>query len=54
MKKRILIIEDDVAFGTMLNTWFSKNKWEPVLMSKVENAKQINTIFSNWYLPNPK
>lgn len=40
MKKRILIIEDDVAFGTMLNTWFSKNQWEPVLMSKVENAKQ--------------
>lgn len=40
MKKRILIIEDDVAFGTMLKTWFSKNQWEPVLMSKVENAKQ--------------
>ena len=40
MKKRILIIEDDVAFGTMLKTWFSKNQWEPILMSKVENAKQ--------------
>lgn len=40
MKKKILIVEDDVTFGTMLNTWFSKNQWEPVLVSKVESAKQ--------------
>lgn len=40
MKKKILIVEDDVAFGAMLNTWFSKNQWEPVLTSKVETAKQ--------------
>lgn len=40
MKRKILIVEDDVTFGTMLNTWFSKNQWEPLLVSKVENAKQ--------------
>lgn len=40
MKKRILIVEDDVAFGTMLNTWFAKNSWDPIWVSKVELAKQ--------------
>lgn len=40
MKKKILIVEDDVTFGTMLNAWFAKNQWEPVLTSKAEMAKQ--------------
>ena len=40
MKKRILIVEDDVTFGTMLNTWFSKNSWDANWVSKVELAKQ--------------
>lgn len=40
MKKRILVVEDDVAFGTMLNTWFAKNSWDPIWVSKVELAKQ--------------
>ena len=40
MNKRILIVEDDVAFGTMLNTWFSKNSWDATWVSKVELAKQ--------------
>ena len=40
MKKKILIVEDDVTFGTMLNTWFAKNQWKPVLVSRVELAKQ--------------
>lgn len=40
MKRKILIVEDDLTFGTMLNTWFSKNQWEPILVSKVETAKQ--------------
>lgn len=40
MKKRILIVEDDVTFGTMLNTWFSKNSWDATWVSKVELAKQ--------------
>lgn len=39
MNKRILIVEDDVAFGTMLNTWFSKNSWDATWVSKVELAK---------------
>ena len=47
MKKRILIVEDDVTFGTMLNTWFTKNSWDAVWVSKVELAKQEfqNTSF---------
>lgn len=40
MEKKILIVEDDVVFGTMLKTWFVKNSWETVLVSKVELAKQ--------------
>jgi two-component system response regulator HydG len=47
MKKRILIVEDDVTFGTMLNTWFAKNSWDATWVSKVELAKQEfqNTSF---------
>ena len=47
MKKRILIVEDDVTFGTMLNTWFAKNSWDPIWVSKVELAKQefLNSSF---------
>ena len=37
--RRILILEDDVTFGTMLKTWFTKNSWDVVLTSKVEQAK---------------
>lgn len=57
MKKKILILEDDVTFGTMLNTWFSKNHWEPVLVSKVETAKEeliidsFDLILSDLRLP---
>ncbi len=40
MKKRILIVEDDVTFGTMLNAWFAKNSWEPTWITKIESAKQ--------------
>ena len=40
MNKRILIVEDDVAFGTMLNTWFTKNSWDANWVSKIELAKQ--------------
>lgn len=39
MKKRILIIEDDLAFGTMLQGWFSKNGYEPVFCMSIKNAK---------------
>lgn len=39
MAKRILIVEDDVTFGTMLNTWFTKNSWDAKWVSKIELAK---------------
>ena len=37
---KILIIEDDTAFGTMLRTWFERNEYKPLLCSKVAAAKQ--------------
>lgn len=40
MKQRILIVEDDVAFGTMLERWFERNGYEPSLCARVEAAKQ--------------
>lgn len=57
MKKHILIVEDDVAFGTMLKTWFDKNSWKTTWVSKIELAKiesQSNTfdlILSDLRLP---
>lgn len=39
MKKHILIVEDDVTFGTMLKTWFEKQSWNTTWVSKVELAK---------------
>lgn len=39
MKRRILIVEDDVTFGTMLKTWFTKQEWETTWVSKVDTAK---------------
>ena len=38
MSKKILIVDDDVAFGVMLKAWFQKNSWEPVLASNLEEA----------------
>ena len=38
MSKKILIVDDDVAFGVMLKTWFQKNSWETVLASDLEQA----------------
>ncbi len=57
MKKRILILEDDVTFGTMLKTWFTKNSWETTWVSKVEQAKSefadktFDLILSDLRLP---
>ena len=57
MKKRILILEDDVTFGTMLKTWFAKNSWETTWISKVEQAKlefqnnSFDLILSDLRLP---
>lgn len=57
MKKRILILEDDVTFGTMLKTWFTKNSWDTTWVSKVEQAKSefadktFDLILSDLRLP---
>lgn len=57
MKRRILILEDDVTFGTMLETWFAKNSWETTWVSKVEQAKlefpanNFDLILSDLRLP---
>lgn len=40
MSKKILIVDDDVAFGVMLKTWFQKNGWETDLVSSLEKALQ--------------
>lgn len=36
---RILIIEDDVTFGTMLRKWFEKNGYSPLLTHRAAEAK---------------
>ena len=57
MKHKILILEDDVAFGAMLNGWLERNGYEVFLCSKVSAAKQelgknkYNLILSDLRLP---
>ena len=41
MKSKILIIEDDIAFGSMLEGWFRRNGFEVVLCGNVAKAKEI-------------
>ena len=42
MSKKILIVDDDVAFGVMLKTWFQKNQWEAELASNMEQAVKVS------------
>ncbi|MCQ2322486.1 MAG: sigma-54 dependent transcriptional regulator [Bacteroidales bacterium] len=57
MDKRILIVEDDTAFGVMLEKWFAKNHWQTTLTSKVAaavkevNNNQFELIISDLRLP---
>ena len=57
MSKKILIVDDDVAFGVMLKTWFQKNGWETVSASNLEQAimssktTQFDLILSDLRLP---
>lgn len=57
MSKKILIVDDDVAFGVMLKTWFQKNSWETVLASNLDQAvsasktAQFDLILSDLRLP---
>ncbi|MDR2410599.1 MAG: sigma-54 dependent transcriptional regulator [Bacteroidales bacterium] len=40
MERKILIVEDDITFGKMLESWFEKNGFVAVLHSTVKNAKK--------------
>ena len=52
MNRRILIVEDDVAFGTMLQKWFQKNGWNPTLVSKIEQAvNELNVSVFDMIIP---
>ena len=57
MKTRILVVEDDAAFGTMLQTWLRKSGYETVLVSHYELAKaeiashSFNLILTDLRLP---
>ena len=57
MKTRILVVEDDAAFGTMMQTWLKKNGYDAVLASRYEQAKieisaqPFNLIITDLRLP---
>jgi two-component system response regulator HydG len=57
MSKKILIVDDDVAFGVMLRTWFQKHGWEVSLASSLDGAfreclsAQFDLILSDLRLP---
>ena len=40
MQKKILIVDDDVSFGTMLKSWLRKNDFEAELSSNISQAKK--------------
>lgn len=41
MKRHILIVEDDTAFGLMLQKWFLRNDYEASLCSNVRDAQKF-------------
>jgi two-component system response regulator HydG len=57
MKRKILIVEDDTAFGTLLQKWFLRNGYEASLCSKVAvaqseiNGKSFNLVLTDLRLP---
>ena len=42
MSKSILIVDDDVAFGVMLKTWFQKKDWGTTLVTTLDKALQTS------------
>ena len=40
MNSKILIVEDDASFGIMLQKWFERNDFLPVLCSEMHSAKE--------------
>lgn len=57
MSKSILIVDDDVAFGVMLKTWFQKKDWGATLVANLDKAlqtsktTQFDLILSDLRLP---
>ena len=57
MSKKILIVDDDVAFGVMLRTWFQKHGWDVALAASLDGAlhehaaSQFDLILSDLRLP---
>ena len=57
MSKSILIVDDDVAFGVMLKTWFQKKDWMTTLVTSLDKAlqtsksEQFDLILSDLRLP---
>lgn len=57
MKHKILIVEDDAAFGVMIQTWLKKNNYDADLVSRYEQAKiavsskPYNLILTDLRLP---
>ncbi|MCL2027965.1 MAG: sigma-54 dependent transcriptional regulator [Bacteroidales bacterium] len=41
MMKKILIVEDDISFGLMLETWFNKNGYNAQVASSLNRAKKF-------------
>ncbi|MFT4072683.1 MAG: sigma-54 dependent transcriptional regulator [Dysgonamonadaceae bacterium] len=58
MKGKILIVEDDAAFGLMLKNWFKRNDFEVSLSLKLEDAKRqlkddnvVDLVITDYRLP---
>jgi len=57
MKKQILLVEDDAAFGLMLQKWFGRNGYEASLCFSMKeaqkelNARLFNLVLTDLRLP---
>ena len=57
MNRTILIVEDDTAFGMMLESWCKKNGFQAILLSQVKQAKKeilqknIDLVLTDFRLP---
>lgn len=57
MKTKILIVEDDTAFGLMLQKWFQRHDYDAVLCTKVRDAQetldsqQLHLVLTDLRLP---
>ena len=57
MPQKILIVEDDISFGQMLQNFFQRNDWHSVVCSTAKDAKQkvkehsFDVVLSDLRLP---